>query len=174
MDTKAGWGKPKRKRVISDGVAYEVTKILEENVQCGTGVGANFGRPAAGKTGTTENYADAWFCGYTPQLDGGGLGRLPAREIPMTSVHGIAVAGGTFPATIWRLFMQTGARELAAHGLLGADDGSPTFDGLARRMAVHAARTSTRPARRRTTTTTSLRRHRTVATAVPRLRRSDD
>ena len=35
----------------------------------GTGVGAYFGRPAAGKTGTTDNYADAWFCGYTPNLE---------------------------------------------------------------------------------------------------------
>ena len=58
-DTDAGWGKPQRKRVISDGVAYEVTRILEQNVLCGTGVGANFGRPAAGKTGTTDNHADA-------------------------------------------------------------------------------------------------------------------
>ena len=54
--------------MIPDGVADEVTKILEENIQSGTGVGANFGRPAAGKTGTTENHADAWFCGYTPHL----------------------------------------------------------------------------------------------------------
>ena len=67
-DTSAGWGKPKRKRVISDGVAATVTQILEQNIQYGTGVGANFGRPAAGKTGTTEEHADAWFCGYTPRL----------------------------------------------------------------------------------------------------------
>ena len=66
VDTDAGWGKPQRKRVIPDGVAYEVTKILEENILYGTGAGANFGRPAAGKTGTTDNHADAWFCGYTP------------------------------------------------------------------------------------------------------------
>ena len=67
-DTEAGWGKPKRRRVVSDGVAYTVTKILEENVQYGTGTGASYGRPAAGKTGTTEEHADAWFAGYTPRL----------------------------------------------------------------------------------------------------------
>ena len=50
-DTNAGWGKPKRKRVISDGVASTVTKILEENIDYGTGVGADYGQPAAGKTG---------------------------------------------------------------------------------------------------------------------------
>ena len=59
-------GKPKRKRVISDGVAYEVTKILKQNVQSGTGTHANIGCPAAGKTGTTDNFNDAWFVGYTP------------------------------------------------------------------------------------------------------------
>ena len=106
VDTKAGWGEPQRKRVISAGVAYEVTKILEENVQSGTGVGAYFGRPAAGKTGTTENHADAWFCGYTPQLEASVWVGYQRAEIPMYNVHGISVAGGTFPATIWNLFMQ--------------------------------------------------------------------
>jgi len=107
-DTKAGWGKPQRKRVLSAGVAYEVTKILQENVLSGTGVGANFGKPAAGKTGTTENHADAWFSGYTPQLEATVWMGYQKGEIPMYDVHGISVAGGTFPATIWHLFMQSG------------------------------------------------------------------
>ena len=106
-DTDAGWGKPQRNRVISDGVAYEVTKILEDNVLGGTGVGAYFGRPAAGKTGTTDNHADAWFSGYVPQLETTVWVGYPQGEIPMENVHGIAVAGGTFPATIWKLFMET-------------------------------------------------------------------
>jgi penicillin-binding protein 1A len=106
VDTDAGWGKPKRKRVISDGVAYEVTKILEQNVLGGTGVGAYFGRPAAGKTGTTDNHADGWFSGWVPQLEATVWVGYPQGEIPMENVHGISVAGGTFPATIWRLFMQ--------------------------------------------------------------------
>ena len=105
VDKDAGWGKPKRQRVISDWVAAEVTKILEENVQSGTGVGAAIGRPAGGKTGTTENHADAWFCGITPTLSATVWVGYPQAEIPMTSVHGISVAGGTFPATIWHLFM---------------------------------------------------------------------
>jgi len=105
-DTDAGWGQPQRKRVISDGVAYEVTKILEQNVLEGTGVGAYFGRPAAGKTGTTDNHADAWFSGYVPQLETTVWVGYPQGEVPMENVHGIAVAGGTFPATIWHLFME--------------------------------------------------------------------
>jgi penicillin-binding protein 1A len=106
-DTKAGWGIPERERVISPGVAYEVTQILQQNVLYGTGVGANFGKPAAGKTGTTDNHADAWFCGYTPQLEATVWVGYPRAEIPMYNVHGISVAGGTFPATIWHGFMQT-------------------------------------------------------------------
>ena len=95
VDRKAGWGVPQRKRVVAAGVAYEVTKILEENVQSGTGVGAYFGRPAAGKTGTTENHADAWFSGYTPQLEASVWVGYQRAEIPMYDVHGISVAGGT-------------------------------------------------------------------------------
>jgi penicillin-binding protein 1A len=100
------WGRSERHRVIADWVAGKVREILEENVQSGTGVGAAIGRPAGGKTGTTENHADAWFCGITPTLSATVWVGYPQAEIPMTSVHGISVAGGTFPATIWKLFME--------------------------------------------------------------------
>ncbi|HEY8103545.1 MAG TPA: penicillin-binding transpeptidase domain-containing protein, partial [Gaiellaceae bacterium] len=106
-DTDAGWGKPKQKRVISDGVAYTVTRILEENVDYGTGVGADYGQPAAGKTGTTEDWSDAWFCGYTPRLGTTVWVGYPKGKISMESVHGIPVTGGSFPAQIWRLFMSS-------------------------------------------------------------------
>src|SRR5204863_100311 len=82
-----------------------VTQILEHNVQYGTGTGAYFGRPAAGKTGTTDSYADAWFCGYTPNLEATVWIGYPRGEVPMLNVHGIAVSGPTFPATIWKSFM---------------------------------------------------------------------
>ncbi len=104
-DTDVGWGEPSRTRVISPGVAYTVTQILEQNMQYGTGTGANFGRPAAGKTGTTDNYADAWFCGFTPNLEATVWIGYPRGEVPMLNVHGIAVSGPTFPATIWKNFM---------------------------------------------------------------------
>ena len=105
-DTKAGWGSPKRTRVIPDGVAWKVTQILEDNVSYGTGVRAAFGRPAAGKTGTTDKHADAWFVGYTPDLATAVWMGYQAGEIPMENVHGIAVSGGSFPAEIWRLMME--------------------------------------------------------------------
>jgi penicillin-binding protein 1A len=106
-DKEAGWGKPKRQRVISDGVAYTVTRILEQNIDYGTGVGADYGHPAAGKTGTTEEWSDAWFCGYTPRLGTTVWVGYPKGKISMESVHGIPVTGGSFPAQIWRLFMSS-------------------------------------------------------------------
>ena len=106
VDTGAGWGVSHRKRVLSDGVASTVTRILEENVLYGTGTGAAIGRPAAGKTGTTDHHADAWFSGYTPDLQTTVWVGYTRGEIPMENVHGISVAGGTFPAEIWRRYME--------------------------------------------------------------------
>jgi penicillin-binding protein 1A len=105
VDAGAGWGHPKRKRVLSDGVAWQVARILKMNIQSGTGVGANPGFVAGGKTGTTEDWGDAWFAGITTTASTVVWVGYPNAKIPMTAVHGIRVAGGTFPATIWRLFM---------------------------------------------------------------------
>ncbi|HJR94826.1 MAG TPA: PBP1A family penicillin-binding protein [Gaiellaceae bacterium] len=106
VDTRAGWGKPKRRRAISEGTAAIVTRILEQNIQSGTGTRAAFGRPAAGKTGTAELNVDAWFAGYTPELATAVWMGYTRAEIPLDSVHGIAVTGGSFPAEMWRLFME--------------------------------------------------------------------
>ncbi len=106
IDTQAGWGIPKRRRAISEGTAAMVTRILEQNVQSGTGTRAAFGRPAAGKTGTAELNVDAWFAGYTPELATAVWMGYTSAEIPLDSVHGIAVTGGSFPAEMWRLFME--------------------------------------------------------------------
>jgi penicillin-binding protein 1A len=98
-------GRPKRKRVFSDGIAHEVTKILEQNVQRGTGKKAQIGCPAAGKTGTTDDFNDAWFVGYTPKLASAVWVGYPNALREMRGVHGVDVAGGTFPAEIWGSFM---------------------------------------------------------------------
>ena len=119
-DTEAGWGKPQRRRVMSEGEAYVVTKILEENMQYGTGTGAAIGRDAAGKTGTTDDHADAWFAGFTPDLTTVVWVGYQQGEIPMESVHGIAVSGGSFPADIWRLYMQRAVWVVTAAGVGGA------------------------------------------------------
>ncbi|HYP47358.1 MAG TPA: transglycosylase domain-containing protein [Thermoleophilaceae bacterium] len=93
-------GKPERKRVLTDGQAYEVTKILKQNVTGGTGTRAIIGCPAAGKTGTTDNFNDAWFVGYTPKLS---TATWVGHPNALTSMPG--VAGGTIPAGIWHDYM---------------------------------------------------------------------
>jgi penicillin-binding protein 1A len=100
-------GEPQRNRVFSDAVAYEVTKILHDNIIGGTGTAANTGCIGeAGKTGTTDDFNDAWFVGYNPNLATSVWVGYPDALRSMSSVHGIAVAGGTFPAEIWHDFMQ--------------------------------------------------------------------
>ncbi len=107
-DTSAPWGKPQRERVIPDWVASTVTRVLEQNMLYGTGRGAHiYNHTDAGKTGTTDNYADAWFSGYTPRLEATVWIGFPTAEIPMLNVHGIAVSGPTFPAQIWHSYMGT-------------------------------------------------------------------
>jgi len=59
----------------------------------------------AGKTGTSENYADAWFVGYTPALSTAVWMGSPSGEVPMRNVGGIDVIGGSYPARIWHSFM---------------------------------------------------------------------
>jgi penicillin-binding protein 1A len=102
--------KPKGTRVVDAKVAAAVTRVLEANVRSGTGTAAALSsRPAAGKTGTTDSFADAWFAGFVPQLTTVTWVGYPTSERPMRDVHGIAgVTGGTLPAEIWHTFM-TGA-----------------------------------------------------------------
>lgn len=104
-DKTEQWGNPKCKQAITDGEAYEVTKILEKNVEGGTGTGAQIGCPLAGKTGTTDNFNDAWFIGYTPSLATSVWVGYPDSNREMRSIHGVSVAGGTFPADIFAKYM---------------------------------------------------------------------
>ena len=101
----------KPERVMSEAVAYEVTQILHSNITGGTGTGAYTGcLGQAGKTGTTDNFTDAWFAGYQPNLSTATwVGYPESNQISMTSVHGISVAGGTFPADIWGSFYSNAA-----------------------------------------------------------------
>ncbi len=98
--------KPKRKLALEPAVSYLVTDILRGVITKGTGHSAAIGRPAAGKTGTTEKNNDAWFVGYTPDLAAAVWMGYPDGTKPMKSVHGITVTGGSFPARIWAAFMR--------------------------------------------------------------------
>ena len=97
---------PKGRRVVREDVAAVVNSILQDAVRHGTGRAARIDRPQAGKTGTTDNYADAWFCGYTPDLSAAVWVGYPQGLVPMRNVHGITVYGGTFPAQIWKKFAE--------------------------------------------------------------------
>jgi penicillin-binding protein 1A len=96
-------GREGPRRVTSEAVAYEVTRLLHDNITEGTGTAAYTGCAGqAGKTGTTDRLVDAWFAGYQPNLATVvWVGYPESNAIEMTSVHGITVYGGTFPAEIW-------------------------------------------------------------------------
>jgi penicillin-binding protein 1A len=96
---------PRGDRRISAALAYQVTDVLKGVVRRGTGRAAAIGRPVAGKTGTTQDYRDAWFVGYTPQLATAVWMGYPQGERPMWDVGGIRVTGGSYPARIWHDFM---------------------------------------------------------------------
>src|SRR5258707_527435 len=99
--------------VVSPEVARTMTAMLEEVIQFGTGVAAKpLGRPAAGKTGTTQDYTDAWFVGYTPQLTAGAWVGFDDKQISL----GKKETGARAALPIWLEFMQ------------GAVAGTPVMD----------------------------------------------
>ncbi len=99
-----------RTEVLTETEAQEVNWALNQVIEGGTGTGAKISQPAAGKTGTTDNYRDAWFNGFTCKLTtavwvgypGAGEDGQPRL---MESVHGKSVTGGSLPATIWQRYM---------------------------------------------------------------------
>lgn len=96
-------------QVLDEGHAELLTSILEDVVRAGTGQRATIpGRAVAGTTGTTDNYGDAWFVGYTPDLVVAVWVGYPDALRPMlTEFDGEPVTGGTLPALIWKEFMQS-------------------------------------------------------------------
>jgi penicillin-binding protein 1A len=113
------------KQVIATNDADLVTYALENVIRYGTGTSANIGRPAAGKTGTAQDYVDAWFCGYVPRLATCVWVGYPKGEIPLENVEGYsAVFGGTIPALIWHDFMLKATEPMSVQ-----DFTTPSFDG---------------------------------------------
>jgi len=99
--------RPDPDRVLRAPVAAIVGDVLRGVVEHGTGVRAAIGRPAAGKTGTTQGNADAWFAGYTPDLAAAVWVGFPQGRVPMTPPRTTSpVLGGTLPAEIWARFMR--------------------------------------------------------------------
>ena len=100
---------PEGQQVISPESAADLTSMLEDVITKGTGKGAAIGRPAAGKTGTTSDYKDAWFVGYTPDL----VAAVWIGNDDNSTTGGIM--GGDLPATIWSHFMQNALLNVPVH-----------------------------------------------------------
>ena len=95
---------PEGKRVISDGVAYEVADVMKGTLISGTAAGHGIQCPASGKTGTTEEQSDAWFVGYTPHISTAVWTGNPNARVPLPGY------GADLSAPIWHDFMTVGGR----------------------------------------------------------------
>lgn len=103
---------PEPRRAVARSTADAVTAVLRQVVARGTGINARIGRPVAGKTGTGQGWADAWFVGYTPDLVTGVWVGFAEGQVPMVPpTTRIRVTGGTWPAEIWQLFMTSALAE---------------------------------------------------------------
>ncbi len=108
--------KPDSRRILPSDIAQTVHDMLAGVVQGGTGTAAAIpGVDVVGKTGTTSNYGDAWFVGWTPQMTVAVWVGFPNKLVPMTTLYnGGPVEGGTFPAEIWHDFMVQALQVLAS------------------------------------------------------------
>jgi penicillin-binding protein 1A len=112
LDGRKALNKTVQEQVIDEDVATQVGSLLQGVVRIGTGTNAAVsGVTVAGKTGTTENYGDAWFVGYSPQYTVAVWVGYPDEVKPMTpptfSFNGESVAGGTYPASIFSTFLNS-------------------------------------------------------------------
>ncbi len=104
----ASLGRTRKTKVFTDGETHEAVLAMEANVQRGTGTGAALNCPAAGKTGTTSNFTDAWFDGFTTSLNTAVWVGYKDVNTSMTNVPGWGTMfGGKAPASIWHDFMTT-------------------------------------------------------------------
>ncbi|MEA2198625.1 MAG: penicillin-binding protein [Solirubrobacteraceae bacterium] len=105
--TVVNLGSPQPTQVFTPAEAYAAIQVLKGVITSGTGTAANYGCPAAGKTGTTSNYTDAWFVGFTPQLSTAVWVGYPTETTSMNDVNGLGPGfGGTLAAPIWHTYMR--------------------------------------------------------------------
>ena len=109
---------------LSTNTAAEMTAMMKTVITNGTGMGANIGKPAAGKTGTTDDYKDAYFVGYTPDIVTG----VWVGDDNNKQMHGLT--GGTIPAKIWKEVMTVatakyGAKDFDYPTIVLSDKGKP-------------------------------------------------
>ena len=116
-------------------VADNVTDVLRGVIASGTGTGANIGRPAAGKTGTTSNFTNAWFVGYTPTLSTAVWMGYANNQTTTMILPGVGkVFGGTVPASVWKAFMSQALAAVPATDFSQPAPLSTLTDALAARQ----------------------------------------
>ena len=117
---------PAAERVVDERVAAQVTSALQQVVERGTGERARLDRPAAGKTGTGQDWGDAWFVGYTPHLAASVWVGFPEEQVSMQPPRTRElVTGGTWPAEIWRAFMADALDGVPPESFDPPPDGAP-------------------------------------------------
>ncbi|MGH9136006.1 MAG: transglycosylase domain-containing protein [Acidimicrobiales bacterium] len=145
------------RRAVSRQTARLATEVLMANVRGGTGTAARLEtQPAAGKTGTAQDSADAWFVGYTPQYATSVWMGATTGRVGMYNIGGRTVTGGSYPARIWGQYMNT---VLSGTERVEFPDPEPTRSGrsltLPRQIDLSAP-SPTRPPSATTTATTGL------------------
>lgn len=134
---------PEQHNVISESSAADLTSMLQDVIRAGTGRRASIGRPAAGKTGTTSDYHDAWFVGYTPDL----VASVWIGNDDNTSLGGIY--GGTVPATIWKNFMTEALKGTPAKDFDGSESsGGDSIGSLEDDKSTAVTKKSAAPAKK--------------------------
>lgn len=134
---------PEQHNVISESSAADLTSMLQDVIRAGTGRRASIGRPAVGKTGTTSDYHDAWFVGYTPDL----VASVWIGNDDNTSLGGIY--GGTVPATIWKNFMTEALKGTPAKDFDGSESsGSDSIGSLEDDKSTAVTKKSAAPAKK--------------------------
>ena len=104
-----------QRRVLEQHNVDAEVDVLRQVVERGTGVAARIGRPVAGKTGTSQEWRDAWFVGFTPELVTSVWVGFPDRQRSMVPpATRILVTGGSWPAQIWNLYMSAALADVPA------------------------------------------------------------
>ena len=141
-------------RVLPVEIARTETDILQGVIKSGTGTAARLSRPAAGKTGTTNDNADAWFVGYTPQYTAAVWMGNPDGRVPMDNVGGRRVQGGTYPAETWAAFMKPVMEPLPVIEFTAPnEDEWPAAGSISEKDGRKEGRRYSAPARSETSTT---------------------
>ncbi len=157
-------GQKDGERVLEANVARTITSVLRKVVDGGTGTRARQrDRVVAGKTGTSQEWRDAWFVGYTKELSTAVWMGNPAKQDPMKNVGGIRVTGGSYPASVWGAFMAEAMKGVPPSKFTDPDlseYGKPTSVKLSKQSGTGGSGKSTttrrpkpRSAPRSTTTT---------------------